>query len=70
MSRLRKLSIKKLVLLTLAAIVVIPVTVFLIQFLYYNVYVEYFSNMGVMSSELDYHTKGEISGFQPWYFSI
>jgi hypothetical protein len=52
---------KRIVLLTLATIVAIPITVFLIQFLYYNLFVEYFSNIGAMSSELNYYTKSELS---------
>ena len=61
MSKFKNLPIKKIILLTLATIYAIPVTVFLIQFLYNNVYIEYFSNIGAMSSELNYYTKSELS---------
>ncbi|MBR3908666.1 MAG: hypothetical protein IKJ50_02990, partial [Clostridia bacterium] len=61
MSKFKNLSIKKTILLTLATIVAIPITVFLILFLYYNIYVEYFSNIGAMSSELNYYIESELS---------
>ncbi len=61
MSKFKKLPIKKVVLLTLASIFSTAVVVGVVKFLYYNLFVEYFSNIGAMSSELNYYTKSELS---------
>lgn len=61
MSKFKNLPIKKVVLLTLASIFSTAVVVGVVQFLYYNLFVEYFSNIGAMSSELNYYTKSELS---------